>query len=88
MIFLKMYSTNLNQIKKNMFKCSFYIENKQNWTAETYDGKYFNDFIQFDLKQEILKRVIVNNISGSAWYFKRFLYLAVKVLDSQVEISN
>ena len=45
MIFLKMYSTNLNQIKKNMFKCSFYIENKQNWTAETYDGKYFNDFI-------------------------------------------
>ena len=100
--FLKNIQHKFESNQKNWFKCSFYIENKQNslttnleplldtryWTTETYDGKYFNDFILFGLKQEILKRVIVNNISGSAWYFKRFLYLAVKVLDSQVEISN
>ena len=54
----------------------------------TYDGKYFNDFILFGLKQGNLKRVIVNNMSGSAWYFKRFLYLTVKVLDSQAEITK
>ena len=44
---------------KNCFKCSFCIENKQNsvmnnleplvdtryWSTETYDDKYFNDFI-------------------------------------------
>ena len=85
-----------------MFKCSFYIENKENsdtpnlqpsidtryWTTETYDGKYFNDFIFSGLRQDILKRVIVNNMSGSAWYFKRFIYLAVKALDLKFEISN
>ena len=87
---------------KNSFKCSFYIKNKQNsvtndlvplvdtryWSTETYDGKYFNDFILFSLKQDILKLVIVNNMSGSEWYFKRFLYLAVNVLDLQAEIGN
>ena len=100
--FLKNVQCKFESNQKNSLKCSFYIENKQNsvttnskplldtryWTTETYDDKFFNDFILFGLKQEILKRVIVNNISGSAWYFKRFLYLAVKVLDSQVEISN
>ena len=88
--------------EKNSFKCSFYIENKQNsvtpnlqslidtryWTAETYVGKYFNDFIFSGLRQDILEREIVNNMSGSAWYFKRFIYLAVKVLDLKFEISN
>ena len=54
----------------------------RSWSTETYDGKYFNDFILFGLKQDILKCVIVNKMSGSALYFKRFLYLAVKVLDS------
>ena len=79
-----------------------YIKDKQNsvtndpaplvdtryWSTETYDGKYFNDFILFSLKQDILKLVIVNNMSGSEWYFKRFLYLAVNVLDLQAEIGN
>ena len=39
------------------------------------------------LKHDILKRVINNNLSGSSWYFKRFVYLAVKILDGEVEIS-
>ena len=88
--------------EKNSFKRSFYIKNKQNsvtsnlqplidtryWITETYDGKYFNDFIFSGLTQDILKRVIVNNMSGSSWYFKCFIYLAVKVLDLKFEISN
>ena len=90
--FLKNIQYKFESNQKNWFKCSFYIENKQNsfmnnwellvntqyWSTETYDGKYFDDFILFGLKQDIIKRVIVNNISGSAWYFKRFLYLAVR----------
>ena len=78
------------------FKCSFTIENTQNatsadfqaltntryWTTETYDSIYFNDIIFYSLKADILKRVIVNQMSGSSWYFKRFLNLALKVLDS------
>ena len=86
---------------KKWFKCSFIIENTQNsirpdlqpllntryWTTETYDSIYFNDFIFHALKHDILKRVINNNMSGSSWYFKRFVYLAVKILDGEVEIS-
>ena len=82
--FLKNVQYRFKSNHKNWFKCSFYIENKQNsvmnnweplvdtqyWSTETYDGKYFDDFILFGLKQDILKRVIVNNMSGSAWYFK------------------
>ena len=66
--------------EKNSFKCSFYIKNKQNsvtsnlqplidtryWITETYDGKYFTDFIFSGLRQDIRKRVIVNNMSGSS----------------------
>ena len=100
--FLKNVKYKFKPNEKNSFKCSFYIENKQNfvtpnlqplidtryWMTETYDGKYFNDFIFSGLRQDILKRVIVNNMSGSAWYFERFIYLAVKVLDLKFEISN
>ena len=87
--FLKNVQYRFKSNHKTWFKCSFYIENKHNSVMNiTYDGKYFNDFILFGLKQGNLKRVIVNNMSGSAWYFKRFLYLTVKVLDSQAEITK
>ena len=83
------------------FKYSFNIKNTQNfirpdlqpllntryWTTQTYDGIYFNDFIFYALRQDILKRVISNTMSGSSRYFKRFNYLAVKTLDGEVEIS-
>ena len=81
---------------KKWFRCSFTIENTQNsirpdlqaltntryWTTETYDSIYLNDFILHSLRSDILKRVIVNQMSGSSWYFKHFLNLALKVLDS------
>ena len=85
---------------KKWFKCSFIIENTQNstrpnsqpllntryWTTETYDSVYFNDFIFHALKHDILKRVINNNMTGSSWHFKRFVYLVVKILDGEAEI--
>ena len=88
---------------KKWFKCSFTIENIQNaltphlefltnnryWTTETYDAIYFNDFVFFSLKADILKRVIINRLSGSSWYFRRFLNLTVKVLDTEgLDISR
>ena len=60
--------------------------NTRYWTTKTYNSTYFNDFIFFSLRQDILKRVIINNMLGSAWHFKRFVYLALKVLDAEVEI--
>ena len=75
--FLKNVKYKFVSNQKNRFKCSFYVENKQNfvtpnlkplldtryWTTETYDGKYFNDFIFFGLRQDISKTMVVNNMS-------------------------
>ena len=86
---------------KKWFKCSVIIENMQNsirpdlqpllntryWTTETYGSIYFNEFIFHALKHDILKRVINNSMTGSSWYFKRFVYLAVKILDREDKIS-
>ena len=99
--FLKNVQNRFHVANKKWFKCSFTIENTQNlirndltpltntryWTAETYDGTYFNDFILHSLRSDILKRVIANQMSGSSWYFKRFLSLAVKILDSEIETT-
>ena len=99
--FLQNVKYRFHATSKKWFKCSFIIENTQNsirpdlqpllntryWTTETYDSIYFNEFIFHALKHDILKRVINNNMSGSSWYFKRFVYLAVKILDGEVEIS-
>ena len=57
------------------------LTNTQYWTTETYNSIYFNDFILRSLRSDLLKRVIVNQMSGSSWYFKCFLNLALKVLD-------
>ena len=97
--FLQNIKYRFKSTNKKWFKCSFNIENTQNsirpdlqpllntryCTTETYDSIYFNDFIFYALRQDILKRVIIN--SGSSWYFKRFVYLVVKILDGEVEIS-
>ena len=83
-------------------KFSFTIENTQNsvrtdlesfvntryWTTGTYASVYLNEYIFHSLKFDILKRVINNQMSGSSWYFKRFLHLAVKILDGAAEITK
>ena len=84
---------------KKWIKCSFAIENIQNalyqglrpilnsryWSTSPHEGNYFNDFIFYGLKQEILSIVISNGMSGSSWHFKRFISLSVKVLDNDAE---
>ena len=100
--FLRNAKYRFTSTSKKWFKCSFIIENIQNsihpdlqpllnnryWTTQTYDSTYFNDFIFSGLRQDILNRVIINTMSGSAWHFKRFISLAVKILDGEVEAVN
>ena len=83
-------------------KCSFVIQNKQDpplphmspildtryWSTTPYEGAYFNDFILFGIRQEILNRVIVNGLSGSSWYFNRFVSLSLKVLNHDFDIQS
>ena len=80
-------------------KCSFTIGNIQNspykdlrpiinsryWTTPPYEGICFNGFIFYGLRQNILGRVVINDMSGSSWHFKRFVSLSLKILDNDVE---
>ena len=50
----------------------FVLEDKRVWSTNVYRFKYFSDFFRGELKDEIIKRVIVNGQSGSIWFFKRF----------------
>ena len=100
--FLQNVKHRFHATSRKWFKCSFTIQNTQNsirtyleplvntrqWTTETYDSIYFNEYILHFLKYGILKRVINNQMSGSSWYFKSFLNLAVKILDGEVQLSN
>ena len=86
--FLQNAKYKFHTTSKKWFKCSFIIENTQNsirpdlqllsntryWTTGTYDTIYLNDFIFHALKHDILKRVIISNMSSCSWYFKR-LYI-------------
>ena len=57
------------------------------WSTSPYKGVYFNDFIFFGIRHEILNRVILNGLSGSAWYFNKFVSLSLKVLDDNIKLS-
>ena len=56
------------------------------WTTETFQTKSFNDFISFTIRESILKRVINNNLSGSAWHFNRFNYVNVKIINVPLQL--
>ena len=52
------------------------------WSTEPLQSKSFNDFIEFKIRESILKRVINNKLSGSAWNFNKFNYLNIKILNA------
>ena len=64
--------------RQSRFKCYFTIVNRQPtprvfseitnsriWKTNVYDRVYFHDFIKSNLANDILKRVIMNDMSGS-----------------------
>ena len=58
------------------------------WSTEPLQSKSFNDFIQFKIRESILKRVINNKLSGSAWNFNKFNYLNVKILSVSTQLMR
>ena len=88
---------------KVFFKGGFSIENIQNaptispdiadiksqryWSTDVYKGTYFNGFIVSGIRDNILKRVINNNLTGSSWHFHRFRYLNIKVVKQERKIN-
>ena len=58
------------------------------WSTEPIQTKSFNDFVLFKTRESILKRVINNRLSGSAWNFNKFNYLNVKILKVSNELMR
>ena len=58
------------------------------WSTEPLSTKSFNDFISFKLRESILKRVVNNRASGSAWMFNRFIYLNVKIIQTATALMK
>ena len=56
------------------------------WSTEPLLTKSFNDFISFKLRESILKRIINNRLTGSAWSFHRFIYLNVKIIHATISL--
>ena len=83
-----------------LIKCLFVIENIQQsafenlrpilntryWATDVYKATYFNDFVFYGLRQNILSKVIVNGMSGSSWKFRRFVMISLKDLNLDREI--
>ena len=73
--------------QKNKIKGFFEIINKQRgeailednraWLTNLFITKHFNTFIRTEIKNKIIKRIIVNGQSGSSWFFKRFERLSI-----------
>ena len=90
-----------NNDQNKTFKCSFTIQNQQKspienappsfdlryWSTSIHESVFFNDFIFFSLKTEILNRVIQNGLSGSSWYFNKFTSLSLKVLEGEINLT-
>ena len=56
------------------------------WSTEPIQTKSFNDFVLFNIRDSILKRVINNKLSGSTWNFNKFNYLNIKILDVTAQL--
>ena len=41
------------------------LENIRVWLTNVFVGRYFNQFIRGEMKKDILKRVIVNGLTGA-----------------------
>ena len=74
-------------------RCGFSLENIQPslddgqpltasryWSTEPFQTKSFNDFVFFNIRSSVLKRVINNDMAGSSWHFNRFLYINIKTI--------
>ena len=54
------------------------LKNTRYWSTEPMETKSFNEFVFFNIRESILKRIIKNGLTGSSWRFNRFVYLNIK----------
>ena len=75
-------------------RCGFSLENIQPaiddydqqlkvsryWSTDPIQTKLFNDFVFFNTRESVLKRVINNGMAGSLRHFNMFLYINIKTI--------
>ena len=54
-------------------------ESKRIWMTDIYSLKFFNGFVRGQIKNDLMKRVIINEMSCSSWSFKRFDHITMIV---------
>ena len=64
------------------------LKNSRYWSTEPIQTKSFNDFVYFNIRESILKRVISNGLTGSSWHFNKFHYINVKILQVDDQIKR
>ena len=63
------------------------LEDNREWLTNSFNTKNFNTFIQGEIKNEIIKRIIANGQSGSSWFFKRFERLTIITTSTKNQIN-
>ena len=61
----------------NQQRAEVILEDNRAGLTNSFNAKQFNTFIRGEIKNEIIKRIIVNGQSGSSWFFKRFERLSI-----------
>ena len=64
------------------------LKNSRYWSTEPIQTKSFNDFVYFNIRESILKRVINNGLSRSSWHFNRFHYINVKTVQVNDQLTR
>ena len=55
------------------------LTDRQVWLTNVFNSRHFNEFVRGQIRDEIAKRLIVNDQTGSSWHFRRFERLTVIV---------
>ena len=62
------------------------LENITVWLTNVFVDQCFNQFIRGEMKKDILKRIIVNGLTGSSLVFKWFNKLQVIITDKHLKM--
>ena len=61
------------------------LRSSRYWSTDPLQSRSFNDFILFNIRDSILKKVISNGLTGSSWRFERFNYINIKTASIGVD---
>ena len=63
------------------------LTDRRVWLTNVFDSRHFNVFVRGQVRDEIAKRLIVSDQTGSSWRFRRFEILTVVVrLEDSVKL--